>query len=602
MISREDIDLVKSKTDIGELVIRLGVTLKSAGAGSFKGLCPFHDEKSPSFNVRPHNGTYMCFGCGKGGDVFSFLQEKEGMTFTESIMYLADMHGIPITEDNTDEPAGPSRKRVLEALQKTAQYYYEQYTELPDSHPAKVQLFDRNLQHFAEESGIGYAPEGWSHVKDLLTSNGFSEEEIMATGLMSKSDNNRTYDLFRGRLTWSIADISGKVIGFGARKIFEEDKGPKYINSPQTIVYDKSRVLYGLNQARAEAAKSKQLIVVEGYTDVMAYRAAGIMNVVASCGTAFGDPHAQIARRIIGEDGQMIFSFDGDQAGIKAARKVFELKTPIHSTSWVAISDQGDPCDIRLKSGDEALGAMLENRLSLTEFVLRNELSKHNVTTAEGRATFLQAVGPLLANITDYSLKDDYIRKVTLWSGATLSVVRDIVGRYRPGSSDSNDDMPLPPEPEENYESTSVVRQKIVLALCLQYPVVASTVVTEDLFDDFFDDILQPTSMEVISLTQADPHYLETMPADEFSDPESVRRLLHHQFPIIDRLKDAGQINAYVQRSLISTIKNIKALKRKQRAAQLRVSINESYQDSGSEDTSVLSDIQQWQDALRADR
>lgn len=470
MISRTEIDHIKTLVNIENLMERYGIQLKPSGM-NLKGLCPFHEEKSPSFNVRPSSNTYHCFGCGESGDSLAFIQHKEGLSFGEAVVFLAEMVGYEIKSSSNEEDDGISKRRLYAVMETAAHVFRENYQSLPAEHAAREELRKRQFEaddvDFLNNLGIGYAAEGWTKLYDYLLSKKFTREEIVAAGLVgTSSTSGKSYDLFRGRLTWEIRDIQGRVVGFGARRLFENDKGPKYLNSPETPIYHKSNVLYGLDLARQSVRAEKKIHIVEGYTDVMAFMAVGIHNVVASSGTAFGDGHAAVLRRLMGDEGKFVFFFDGDAAGQKAALKTFEISAPIHSRSFVAIAQGGDPCDIRLKEGDAGLRAQVadDKHMPLTRFVLRSELSKHDVSGPEGRAEYLQAVRPLLAGISDFSMREDYKRQVALWSGVTLDVINQVVGR---GTTQ---------HVEEAVEEIKVAGdlyqrlQRDMLALALQYP------------------------------------------------------------------------------------------------------------------------------------
>lgn len=471
MIPRAEIDHIKGLSNIETLMERYGIELKPSGM-NLKGLCPFHDEKSPSFNVRPSSNTYHCFGCGESGDSLAFIQHKEGLTFTESVVFLAELVGYEIKSTSAQEDEGGiSKRRLYAVVEAAAAFYRENYRNLPATHVARNELRNRKFEaddnEFLTNLGIGYSPEGWTKLYDHLRGLKFTQEEIQTAGLCSTSPKSgRAYDMFRGRLMWEIRDIQGRVIGFGGRRLFENDKGPKYLNSPETPIYHKSDVLYGLDLSRQAVRSTKEIYVVEGYTDVMAFRAVGIQNVVASSGTAFGEGHTSVLRRLMGDEGRFVFFFDGDAAGQKAALKTFELSAPIHSRAFVAVAQGGDPCDIRIAQGDEALVKQVskENQQPLTRFVLRSELAKHDVTSPEGRADYLNAVRPLLARLTDYSMREDYKRQVALWSATTLDVVNQILGNARITRVEENTFVDQ--EEQNVYERL----QRDMLALALQHP------------------------------------------------------------------------------------------------------------------------------------
>ncbi|AJT40493.1 DNA primase [Psychromicrobium lacuslunae] len=424
LIKREDIEELRARTDIKE-VVEGYVTLKSAGIGSWKGLCPFHDERSPSFNVRPQVGQYHCFGCGEGGDVISFIQKVDHLSFTEAVEKLAARIGFELHYE--DGGSGPRREeigrrqRLLDAHKVAAEFFREQLLS-PAAAAGRQFLSGRGFGPAdAEHFGIGFAPQGWDSLLKHLRGRGFTEEELRLTGMFSTgSSGNRLFDRFRGRLIWPIRDIAGETIGFGARKLFEEDQGPKYLNTPETALYKKSQVLYGIDLAKKTIAKDKQLVVVEGYTDVMACHLSGVGTAVATCGTAFGADHVKVVRRLLSDDGSgsVIFTFDGDAAGQNAALKAFDLDQRFLSQTYVAVEPNGmDPCDLRQSGGSEAVRNLISLKKPLFEFAVRTELNKFDLSSVEGRVRGLRAAAPILADIRDNSTKVGYSQLVAGWLG-----------------------------------------------------------------------------------------------------------------------------------------------------------------------------------------
>ncbi len=322
LIKRSDIDEVRSRTNLADIVGDY-VTLKSAGGGSMKGLCPFHEERSPSFHVRPQVGFYHCFGCGEGGDVFTFLQKMDHVTFAEAVERMAGRIGFELHyEDGAAATDHSNRARILSANQAAAEYYSAQLATA-EAEPGRAFLGSRGFDiSAAERFGVGFAPRGGllgKHLRGL----GYSDDELVVAGLLGKGDRGDVYDRFRGRLVWPIRDATGATLGFGARKLLDDDNGPKYLNTPETPVYHKSQVLYGLDLAKRDISRARQVVVVEGYTDVMACHLAGVTTAVATCGTAFGVDHIKLVRRMIGDvdnsdttgTGEVIFTFDPDEAG-----------------------------------------------------------------------------------------------------------------------------------------------------------------------------------------------------------------------------------------------------------------------------------------------
>ena len=434
LIKREDIDEVRQRTDIKEIVDGY-VTLKTAGLGSFKGLCPFHDERSPSFTVRPQVGRYHCFGCGEDGDAISFIQKMDHSSFHEAVEKLAARIGYELRYE--DGGTGPSREevgkrqRLLDA-HKIADEFFRAQLLTPGAGEARSFLDGRGFDRAAAEHfGVGYAPQGWDALLKHLRGRGFTDAELKLTGMFSEG-NRGIYDRFRGRLIWPIRDIAGDTIGFGARKLYEDDQGPKYLNTPETTLYKKSQVLYGIDLAKRSIAKDRQLVVVEGYTDVMACHLAGITTAVATCGTAFGTEHIKIARRLLSDDGsggEVVFTFDGDAAGQKAALRAFEEDQRFVAQTYVAVEPTGaDPCDLRQLKGDPAVRELISSRKPLFEFAIRATLRKHNLDTVEGRVAALREAAPVVAQIRDTGIRPAYTRELAGWLGMPIEEVSRYVG------------------------------------------------------------------------------------------------------------------------------------------------------------------------------
>lgn len=300
-------------------------------------------------------------------------------------------------------------------------------------------------QDAAAHFGVGFAPEGWESLTGVLRGRGFTEAELTASGLVSQGQRG-VYDRFRGRLVWPIRDITGNTIGFGARKLLESDKGPKYLNTPETAIYHKSSVLYGLDIARKEISSQHRVVVVEGYTDVMAAHLAGVTTAVASCGTAFGPEHVKIVRRVMGDSnpsaglrlstdgrglaGEVIFTFDGDAAGQKAALRAFEEDQRFVAQTYVAVEASGmDPCDLRIQQGDQAVRELIETRRPLFEFAIRTAISQVDLDTVEGQVTALRMAAPVVARIRDRAMRPEYARRLSGWlgmdEGTVLRAVHD---------------------------------------------------------------------------------------------------------------------------------------------------------------------------------
>ena len=431
-IRDEDVAYIRDRAPIDEVVADY-VQLKSAGGGQKKGLCPFHDEKSPSFHVTPSKGYFHCFGCQTGGDVIAFLMKIDHLTFTETIERLADRIGYTLRYDeNSSGPVVTSsiRNRLIAAHVEAAKFYQDLLNTSAGAAHGRDLLTKRGFDKAAcQQFGVGYSPDEWDGLTKHLRALGYTIDELELAGL-SKMGQRGPIDKFRNRLMWPIKDISGDIVGFGARKLAsdDEDQGPKYLNTSETPIYKKSQVLYGLDVAKKEIAKKRQAVIVEGYTDVMAAHLAGITTAVATCGTAFGTDHIRILRRLLMDDdsfrGEVIFTFDGDAAGQKAALRAFSEDQKFVTQTFVAVEPDGlDPCELRQEKGDLALRDLIARRVPLFEFAIRAELAHHKLDTPEGRVNALNAAAPVVAQIRDKSLRPEYTRLLAGWLGVEVELV-----------------------------------------------------------------------------------------------------------------------------------------------------------------------------------
>jgi DNA primase len=425
-IRQHDVEEVKARTNIAD-IIGEHVSLKSAGVGALKGLCPFHDERSPSFNVRPQLGYYHCFGCGESGDVYTFLQKMDHVSFSEAVERLAGRIGYQLQYEEGGGPAQDhgNRARLLAANQAAAEFFTEQLAA-PDADPGRRFLGERGFDaEAARRFGVGFAPKSWDRLTNHLRGRGFSTEELSAAGLVSQG-NRGVYDRFRGRLVWPIRDVTGQTVGFGARRLLEDDDGPKYLNTPETAIYRKAQVLYGLDLAKRDISRNHQVVVVEGYTDVMACHLAGVTTAIATCGTAFGVEHIRVLRRVLGDDaaGEVVFTFDGDAAGQNAAMRAFADEQRFTAQTYVAVAPDGlDPCDLRIAKGDHAVRTLIEHKTPMFEFVLRHTVSRFDLDSVEGRANALRAAAPIVGDIRDASLRPGYTRELARMLGLDLAEV-----------------------------------------------------------------------------------------------------------------------------------------------------------------------------------
>ena len=441
-IRQADVDEVKARTNIAD-IIGERVALKSAGVGSLKGLCPFHDERSPSFNVRPQAGFYHCFGCGESGDVYSFLRAMDHVTFTEAVERLAGRIGYSLHyEDGGAAPEHTGRARLYAANAAAAEFFRAQLVTA-EADIARRFLGQRGFDAGAAgHFGVGYAPKGWSGMHSALRAQGYSDEELSSAGLVSQGQRG-VYDRFRGRVVWPIRDVTGQVIGFGARRLYDDDNGPKYLNTPETTIYKKAQVLYGLDLAKREVSRQHRVVVVEGYTDVMACHLAGITTAIATCGTAFGSDHITVLRRVMGDDstaGEVVFTFDPDAAGQKAALRAFADAKRFNAQTYVATGPEGlDPCDLRLARGDGAVRALLETKVPMVEFVIDQRISGFDLASVEGRVGALRSAAPVVAELRDPLLQPEYVRVLARRLGMDTEDVRREVERAGRGGGNRRD-------------------------------------------------------------------------------------------------------------------------------------------------------------------
>ncbi|WP_457098581.1 DNA primase [Microbacterium sp. P5_E9] len=436
-IRQADVDEVKARTNIAD-IIGERVALKSAGVGAMKGLCPFHDERSPSFNVRAQAGFYHCFGCGESGDVYSFLRAMDHVSFTEAVERLAGRIGYTLHyEDGGAAPENTGRTRLYAANAAAAEFFRSQ---LPTAEAdiARRFLGERGFDAgAAAHFGVGFAPKGWSAMLDALTVQGFTRDELITSGLVSQGQRG-VYDRFRGRVVWPIRDVTGQVIGFGARRLFDDDNGPKYLNTPETPLYKKAGVLYGLDLAKREISRSHRVVVVEGYTDVMACHLAGVTTAIATCGTAFGSDHITALRRVMGDDstaGEVVFTFDPDAAGQKAAIRAFADAKRFNAQTYVAVGPDGlDPCDLRLRRGDGAVRTIVDEKVPMVEFVLDQRITGFDLASVEGRVGALRSAAPVVAELRDPLLQPEYVRVLARRLGMDTEDVRREVERAGRGA------------------------------------------------------------------------------------------------------------------------------------------------------------------------
>ncbi|MFF1411941.1 DNA primase [Streptomyces sp. NPDC058289] len=508
-INDDDVKAVRDAVPI-DAVVSEYLQLRNAGGGNLKGLCPFHDEKSPSFQVSPSKGFYHCFGCQAGGDTLDFVMKIDHLSFSEAVERLAGLAGITLRYEEGGYTAGTSgrgeRIRLVEAHKAAADFYMDQLGSA-EAEIGRKFLAERGFdQAAAQHFSVGYSPAGWDHLTRFLRGKGFSDKELITSGLAQDSRSGKPIDRFRGRLMWPIRDISGEVVGFGARKLRDDDNGPKYLNTPETAIYKKSQVLYGIDLAKKEIAKTSRAVVVEGYTDVMACHMAGVTTAIATCGTAFGGDHIKILRRLLMDNAtaEVIFTFDGDAAGQKAALRAFEDDQKFAAETSITIAPGGmDPCDLRLAKGDAAVSGLVEARTPLFEFALKHIVARHNLENPAGRAAALEEAAPIIKKIKNVAIQHESavqlagmlgmrdeqfvvkrIAQLDRWArergNQPQQGRRGQAGSSGPSShsSHSYEDIPAPSAtptgPALNLRSPAHITERELLKLALQRPALVS--------------------------------------------------------------------------------------------------------------------------------
>ncbi len=449
MAERGDIDRVRESTDLVELISE--VTKVKRSGRSFMAVCPFHEEKTPSMSVDRGRGLYHCFGCGKGGDVFSFVQETQGVEFVDALELLARRAGITLVRDPADVRQRGRRGAAVEALRRAIDVYHHRLKAAPEAGPARAYLRHRGYDaDIIGEWRLGFAAVDWDTLTKELKAGGVDDRVMIDAGL-SRRGRHGLFDVFRGRLMFPIHDLRGDPVGFGGRRIEEIDRNStnnpdaKYVNSADSVIYHKAQVLFGLDRARREITDDYPAVVVEGYTDVIAMHQAGIKTAVATCGTALGDGHFDLLRRF-GE--KVVLAFDSDEAGSKAALRSDELESPfrLDLDLRVAVMPDGlDPADLVQQSRNEELVAAVREARPLLERRIEHEVSRHDLSGPEGRARALHAAAEQVRRVKDQIARREYSRYVARLIGVDLETAEAAVegGRTRRRGAERSADRPL---------------------------------------------------------------------------------------------------------------------------------------------------------------
>ncbi len=446
---RDDIERVRQASDIVELA-RAITTVKKSGR-SVKAICPFHQEKTPSLSLEPAQGLFHCFGCGKGGDVFKWVMESQAVEFGEAVEILARQAGITLQQDPRAAARQGRRRAIVEAVAAAVEFYHRRLRQSPDGGAARSYLRGRGYDaDVVDRFKLGYAPEerGWNALCAELKARGMAEKVLIEAGLATRTSKGRLRDWFHGRLMFPIHDLKGDPVGFGARVL--EGDGPKYLNSPETPVYQKARLLYGLDRAKSRIARENLAVVVEGYTDVIALHLAGYDLAVATCGTALGEDHFDLLRRF---SDRVVLAFDADQAGAGAALRGGGLQTPtdLGLDLRVAVMPEGrDPADLVQEGAIDLLRSAIDESVPFLAFELDRILESHDLSEIEGRARALREAAPRIARLDDEVARREYARQVARRTGLEADAAVRAVEQARGGP---------PPAPDRTQPSGASSRE-----------------------------------------------------------------------------------------------------------------------------------------------
>jgi DNA primase len=446
--SRDDIDTVRDKTDLVELASEI-TKVKRSGRSTMA-VCPFHSEKTPSLSIDAARGLYHCFGCGKSGDVYRWVQETQGLDFSGAVEFLARRAGVTLTVDPEAAKRRGKRDRLVEATAKAVAFYSDRLKTAEDAGGARSYLRGRGYDgEVVDRFSIGYSPDDWEALVTHLRSEGIRDDTMLEADLARMSRNDKLIDRFRGRLMFPVFDVRGDAVGFGAR-ILEGD-GPKYLNSSESAIYHKSRLLYGLNWAKSDIVRQDTSVVVEGYTDVIAMHIAEMPIAVATCGTALVEGHLDLLRRF---SERVVLAFDADEAGAAAALRGFERSVPGDLDLRVAILPDGkDPADVVAKDGAEVLKAAVDGSIPLLRFRIDTELAQFDLSEPEARTRAVRAVAAVIALHPDPVARHEYAVMVSRKTGVETRLIEQATrsSTPRPGRP-SRDEPPDVDPPGEHHE------------------------------------------------------------------------------------------------------------------------------------------------------
>jgi DNA primase len=474
---REDIERIRERTDLAELAAE--VTKVKRSGRSVMAVCPFHQEKTPSLSIDPARGLFHCFGCGKSGDIFGWVQETQSVDFREAVELLARRAGITLTETPGQARRRGRREELVRATQAAVDFYRERLKSGGDAGAARSYLRGRGYgADVVDRFDIGYSPDAWDELTRHLKAAGYAERTLADAGLASRSSRGRLIDRFRGRIMFPIFDLRGDPVGFGARRL--EGDGPKYLNTAETQIYHKSNLLYGLNWAKGEIVRRGESVVVEGYTDVIALHLAGQPIAVATCGTALGEDHLDLLRRF---SERVLLAFDADEAGAGAALRGFDMSVPGDLDLRVVVLPEGrDPADLVGEGDTELLVDAMRESQPLLQFSVDRELAKHDLNEAEARGRAVRAAAAMIARHHDPLVRHEYAVAVSRRTGVELRLVEEAVARSsraRPG-----DEVPQQRPQRRKLSGTEKAEQELLRLVMDNNPELRALEPDEALFGD----------------------------------------------------------------------------------------------------------------------